>query len=127
MQMSKKSRNFALAKNKKQPFKNPEPMGKTADIMTRNDALKIRSFLTWLFNMDEEPYLHAAIAKTYSLIDLDDWSVFIYGNHLESSFLIEAATLCNALDNIVSSFRTSIGQYDAGTTEPDIRCAVILR
>ena len=95
--------------------------------MTRDDALKIRGFLTWLFNKNEKPHLHAAIAKTYSLIDSDDWTVFIYGDYLESSFLIEAAALCNALDNIVSSYQTSIGHYDAGTTEPDVRCAAILR
>lgn len=95
--------------------------------MTRDDALRIRGFLTWLFNKDEKPYLHAAIAKTYSLIDSDDWSVFIYGDYLESSFLVDGAILINALVLNCTSFRASIGHYDAGTTEPDIRCAAILR
>ena len=95
--------------------------------MTRNDALKIRDFLTWLFNKEKEPYLHAAIAKTYKHIDTDDWSVYIYGDHEETSFLVEGALLINALVLNCTSFRASIGHYDAGTTEPDIRCAAILR
>ena len=95
--------------------------------MTRYDALKIRGFLTWLFNKEEEPYLHAAIAKTNPHIDTDDWSVYIYGDHEESTFLVDGALLINALVLNCTSFRASIGHYDAGTTEPDIRCAAILR
>ena len=95
--------------------------------MKRNDALKIRDFLTWLFNKEEEPYLHAAIAKTDKHIDTDDWSVYIYGDHEETSFLVEGAILINALAINCTSFSASNGHYDAGTTEPDIRCAAILR
>lgn len=94
--------------------------------MTRYDALRIRGFLTWLFNKDEERFLYAAIAKTYKQVDADDWTVYIYGDNEESIFLVEAATLCNALENIFSSYHASIGHYDAGTTSPDVRTAITL-
>ena len=95
--------------------------------MTRYDALKIRGFLNWLFNKEEESYLHAEIAKTYPHIDADDWTVYIYANQKESSFLVDAALLCNALVVNCCSYRAAIGHYDAGTIEPDVRCAAILR
>lgn len=95
--------------------------------MTRYDALKIRGFLTWLFNKTEEPYLHAAIAKTNDQLDEDDWSVYIYANYKESSILIDAALLANAIVLNCTRYRAFIGHYDAGTTEPDVRCATILR
>lgn len=102
-------------------------MGETADIMTRKDALKIRSFLAWLLEKDENQYHYVAIAKTHKWVDDDDWSVFIYGNHEETSFTVDGALLFKALENIVISFSSKIGHYDAGTTKPDIRCAAILR
>ena len=95
--------------------------------MTRNDALKIRNFLSWIFDKEEKQYLHAAIAKSYPSLDVDEWTIYVYGDHQESSFVVEAATLFKALDCICSSFQSSIGHYDAGTTEPDIRCAATLR
>lgn len=95
--------------------------------MTRNDALKIRSFLAWLFEKDETKYLKVAIAKTYKWSDDDDWTVFIYGNHEESSFTVDGAVFFKAMECFVNSFNSKIGHYDAGTTEPDIRCAAILR
>lgn len=95
--------------------------------MIQKDALKVRGFLSWLFDKDPQPYLHVAIKKTHSSLDVDDWTVYIYGNHKESSFIIEAATLCKALEDMRVDFQASIGHYDAGTTEPDIRCAAILR
>lgn len=95
--------------------------------MKHKDALKVRGFLSWLFDKEPQPYLHVAIKKTHYSLDEDDWTVYIYGDNKESSFVVGAATLCKALEDMRVDFIASIRHYDAGTTEPDIRCAATLQ
>lgn len=92
--------------------------------MTHQKALDMRKFFDGLFNENEIQTYFVAIKKTYSLIPTDDWSVFLYAKHKESSFLIELAALAHALDSIIVNLHTRISTYDAGTTERDERIAV---
>lgn len=92
--------------------------------MTHQKALEMRKFFDGLFNENEIQTYFVAIKKTYSLIPTDDWSVFLYAKHKESTFLIELATLAHAMDSICVNLHTRISKYDAGTTEPDERIAV---
>lgn len=99
-------------------------MGKTAEIMTHKQALDMRNFLDGLLSQNKLQTYFVAIKKTYFVIDTDDWSVFLYAEHKESSFLIELAALAHALTSICNSIHTRISKYDAGTTERDERTAV---
>lgn len=92
--------------------------------MTHQQALNMRKFLDGLFNENETITYFVAIKKTYFVIDTDDWSVFLYAEHKESSFLIELAALAHALESICNNLRSRISRYDAGTTESDERIAV---
>ena len=92
--------------------------------MTHQKALEMRKFFDGLFNENEIQTYFVAIKKTYYVIDTDDWSVFLYAQHKESSFLIELAALAHALESICNNLRSRISTYDAGTTENDYRTAV---
>lgn len=99
-------------------------MGKTAENMTHKQALSMRNFLDGLFSEHKTQFYFVAIKKTYYVIDTDDWSVFLYAEHKESSFLIELAALAHALESISNNLHSRIKTYDAGTTERDERVAV---
>ena len=99
-------------------------MGKTAEHMTQQHARNMRNFIDGLFKQNETQTYFVAIKKTYYVIDTDDWSVFLYAEHKESSFLIELASLGHALESICNNLRSRISTYDAGTTEYDARTAV---
>lgn len=99
-------------------------MGKTAENMTHKQALSMRNFFDGLFSENELRTYFVAIKKTYYVIDTDDWSVFLYAEHKESSFLIELSALAHAMDSICCNLHTRISKYDAGTTERDERVAV---
>lgn len=99
-------------------------MGKTAENMTHKKALEMRKFFDGLFSEHDPQVYFVAIKKTYYVIDTDDWSVFLYAEHKESSFLIELSALAHAMDSICCNLHTRISKYDAGTTEPDERIAV---
>ena len=92
--------------------------------MTHQKALEMRKFFDGLFSEHKTQVYFVAIKKTYYVIDTDDWSVFLYAEHRESSFLIELAALAHALESVSINLRSRIKTYDAGTTEPDVRIAV---
>lgn len=94
--------------------------------MTHTEALKYRDVLDWLFNQSEPITLHVAIRKTYPSLDQDDWTVYVFANHKNSLFLLDAARLLSIIADICTSYHASTGEYDAGTTEPDIRTAITL-
>lgn len=92
--------------------------------MTHQKALNMRKFFDGLFNQNSIKTYFVTIEKTYPNINSNDWSVFFYAKHKESSFLIELSALANALDSLCSNLHTRISMYDAGTTEPEQRIAV---
>lgn len=92
--------------------------------MTHKQALSMRNFLDGQFSENETRTYFVAIKKTYIAISTDEWSVFLYAQHRESSFLIELAALAHAMESICNNLHTRISMYDAGTTEPDERIAV---
>ena len=94
--------------------------------MTHSKALTLRNALTTLLNLDVNDHLHVAIGKIYSVLNVDDWTVYLYGDYQYSNFLIELATIANAISNIVADIHSGIGIYDAGTTSPDVRTAITL-
>lgn len=94
--------------------------------MTHSKALIMRNALATLLNLDENNYYHVAIRQTYPARDIDDWTVFLYGNHEYTMFLLELATLAKALSDIVINIQAGVGSYDAGTTSPDVRTAITL-
>ena len=94
--------------------------------MTHTEALKYRDVLDWLFNQSEPITLHVAIGKTYPALDCDEWTVYVFADHKNSTFLLDAARLLSIIAYINNSFQASTGEYDAGTTETDIRIAITL-
>lgn len=99
-------------------------MGKTAEHMTHQKALDMRNFFDRLFTEKKTQVYFVAIRKTYFVLPIDDWSVFLFAEHKTSSFLIELTALAHALESISDSLHTRISTYDAGTTERDERIAV---
>lgn len=95
--------------------------------MTRTKALKLRDVLDYLFKLAKDQYHFAAIRQSYPTIPDSEWEVCLYGNTRHSSFLPELGTLATALDAIISDIIIATGEYDAGTTNPDIRTCIILR
>lgn len=89
-------------------------------------ALKYRNVLHWLFNQSEPITLHVAIGKTYPALDCDEWTVYVFADHKNSTFLLDAARLLSIIADICTSCHASTGEYDAGTTETDIRTAITL-
>lgn len=94
--------------------------------MTHSKALNLRDVLGILLNLNENVAYHVAIGKTYSELDIDDWTVYLYGDYKYSSFLLELATLAKAISDIVVDLHAGVGSYDAGTTTPDVRTAITL-
>lgn len=94
--------------------------------MKHSEALKYRNVLHWLFNQSEPITLHVAIGKTYPALDCDDWMVYVFADHKNSVFLLDAARLLSIIADISTSYHASTGEYDAGTTESDIRTAITL-
>lgn len=94
--------------------------------MTHTAALKYRDVLDWLFNQSEPITLHVAIGKTYPALDCDEWTVYVFADHKNSTFLLDAARLLSIIADINHSYHASTGEYDAGTTETDIRTAITL-
>lgn len=94
--------------------------------MTHSKALNLRDVLGILLNLNENVAYHVAIGKTYSELDIDDWTVYLYGDYKYSSFLLELATLAKVISDIVVDLHAGVGSYDAGTTTPDVRTAITL-
>lgn len=94
--------------------------------MTHSKALTLRNALATLLNLDANDYLHVAIGKTYSVLEVDDWTVYLYGDYQYSSCLLELASIAKALSDIVVDIHAGVGIYDAGTTSPDVRTAITL-
>lgn len=94
--------------------------------MTHSKALTLRGALATLLNLDENVFYHVAIRKTYTELDIDDWTVCLYGDHKYSSFLLELATLAKVISEIVVDIHAGVDNYDAGTTTPDVRTAITL-
>lgn len=94
--------------------------------MTHSKALTLRNALGSLLMLDKNDYYHVAIHQTYPALDIDDWTVYLYGNRQYSSFLLELASLAKALSDIVIDIQAGVGSYDAGTTSPDVRTAITL-
>lgn len=94
--------------------------------MTHTEALKYRDVLDWLFNQSEPITLHVAIGKTYPALDCDEWTVYVFADHKNSTFLLDAARLLSIIADINNSYHASTGEYDAGTTSPDVRTAITL-
>ena len=94
--------------------------------MTHSKALTLRNALTTLLNLDVNDHLHVAIGKTYSVLDVDDWTVYLYGDYQYSNFLIELSAIAKAISDIVNDIYAGVGSYDAGTTSPDARIAITL-
>lgn len=101
-------------------------MGKTAKIMTKLLALQIRNTLDAIFSMNGANYRHVAIKPLYPDTNNKEWGVYMYANTCHSSFLADMATLAKGLESCSSDLACRIDEYDAGTTEPDIRTAVLL-
>lgn len=94
--------------------------------MTHSKALNLRDVLGILLNLNENVAYHVAIGKTYSKLDIDDWTIYLYGDNKYSSFLLELATLAKFISDIVVDLHAGVGSYDAGTTSPDVRTAITL-
>ena len=94
--------------------------------MTHSKALNLRDVLGILLNLNVNVTYHVAIGKTYSELDIDDWTVYLYGDYKYSSFLLELATLAKAISDIVVDLHAGVGSYDAVTTSPDVRTAITL-
>lgn len=94
--------------------------------MTQSKALTLRSALATLLILDENDFYHVAIHQTYPNLEIDDWTVYLYGDHKYSGFLLELATFAKALSDIVIDIHAGVGSYDAGTTTPDVRTAITL-
>ena len=94
--------------------------------MTQKLALQLRNTLHTLFTMNETQCYYVAIRKQYPHLDTDDWELCLYGSTEHSLFLINLATLANALAEIVVSLHASVGTSDAGTTEPDERVCITI-
>ena len=94
--------------------------------MTHTEALKYRDVLDWLLNQSEPITLHVAIGKTYPALDCDEWTVYVFADHKNSTFLLDAARLLSIIADINNSYHASTGEYDAGTTSPDVRTAITL-
>ena len=94
--------------------------------MTHTEALKYRDVLDWLFNQSEPITLHVAIGKTYPALDFDEWTVYVFADHKNSTFLLDAARLLSTIADINNRCHASTGEYDAGTTSPDVRTAITL-
>lgn len=86
----------------------------------------MREVLATLLNLDKNIAYHVAIGKTYSELDIDDWTVYLYGDYKYSSFLLELASLAKAISDIVIDIQAGVSSYDAGTTSPDVRTAITL-
>ena len=95
--------------------------------MTHKLALQLRNTLHTLFTMNEIQCYFVAIRKQYPHLDTDDWEVCLYGSTEHSLFLINMATLANALADIVVSLHAGVSTYDAGTTETDERVCITIR
>jgi hypothetical protein len=94
--------------------------------MTHSKALTLRNVLTTLLNLDENDHLHVAIGKTYAVLDVDNWTVYLYGDYQYSNFLIELSAIAKAISDIVTDIHAGVGSYDAGTTSPEVRTAITL-
>lgn len=94
--------------------------------MTHSKALTLRNALSTLLMLDKNDYYHVAIRQTYTALDVDDWTVYLYGNRQYTMFLLELATFAKALSDIVDDIQAGVGSYDAGTTSPDVRTAITL-
>lgn len=94
--------------------------------MTHSKALTLRNALATLLILDENDFYHVAIHQTYPNLEIDDWTVYLYGDHKYSGFLLELATFAKALSDIVIDIHAGVGSYDAGTTTPDVRIAITL-
>lgn len=94
--------------------------------MTHSKALNLRDVLGILLNLNENEGYHVAIGKTYTELDIDDWTVYLYGDYQYSNFLLELATLAKAISDMVVDIHAGVGSYDAGTTSPDVRTAITL-
>lgn len=101
-------------------------MGKTADIMTHELALQLRNTFHAIFTLTEPQVYFAAIRKTYPNLDDDDWELCLYGKHSQSVFLLPLATLGHTLDSMIPELIAGIDNYDAGTTEEDLRACITL-
>ena len=94
--------------------------------MTHSKALTLRNALATLLNLDKNDYYHVAIRQTYTALDVDDWTVYLYGNRQYTMFLLELATFAKVLSDIVDDIQAGVGSYDAGTISPDVRTAITL-
>ena len=94
--------------------------------MTHSKALTLRNALAKLLILDKNDHYHVAISESYPALDIDDWTVYLYGNRQYTMFLLELATFAKALSDIVDDIQAGVGSYDAGTISPDVRTAITL-
>lgn len=94
--------------------------------MTHELALKMRNTFHALFTLSEPQVYFVAIRKTYPKLDDEDWEVCLYGKYSQSVFLLPLATLGHTIDRMIPELHAGIDNYDAGTTEKDIRACITL-
>ena len=94
--------------------------------MTHDLALRMRNLFQKLFDQNETDCYYCAIRRTYETFDDGDYTLCLYGNTEYSIFLIELASLAQALDSICNKLHAGVGTYNKGTTEEDIVTCITL-
>lgn len=127
--MSEKIRKFVVAKDKKQPFKNPVPMGKTAENMNHKQALKMSSAISSLIELSDPERYCVAITRRFPELEEKDpeYSVHLYLRDPKKSGYLTLAILAHAIEQLGAHVVASESTYDAGTRKGnDIRKSVMI-
>lgn len=94
--------------------------------MTKNDAIKVRDFLTWVTSANDFYYYFFAARPRYKCIPNSDWEVCMYGPTSESSSLIRLAELASSLEWLRHEWSASVSSYNAATNGKDNRMCITI-
>lgn len=92
--------------------------------MSKQDAIKVRDFLTWVTSTNSMDSYFFAARKKYAILHDDNWEVCMYGPTSESSSLIRLSELAASLEWLRHKWSASISCYNAATDGVDNRMCV---
>ena len=102
-------------------------MGKTAEIMTKKQALQMRMAINVLIGItDPDRYCVAIAERNYVIPDTDaDYEVHLYLRDPKKSGYIDLVLLAHAIEEMGTQYMAVDSTYDAGTEKgKDIRQSV---
>lgn len=102
-------------------------MGKTADIMTHKQALKMRLALDAIINLTDPDRYCVAIAERIPATQFKDadYEIHLYLRDPIKSGLLDLALLAHSIEEMGTRFLAVESTYDAGTTKgTDIRNSI---